>query len=354
MQKLSRLRKKFSDLKIDGILITDPVNVRYLSGFTGSSGFIIVSREWAVFATDFRYQEQVKQEIEGFDIWIEKTERTREIKKICDETGIKRLGFEAHHVTYQVFRALSRKRLKLKPVSDVVESLRIIKSPEEIAHVRTAVKRAEAAFKKLIPFIRKGATERSLALRLERLLKSEGCKSIPFDVIVASGPVSAMPHAKASDRKLQAGDLVIIDWGGESGGYYSDMTRTVLLNGDDLSHQRKIYRHVLEAQKRAISKVRSGVSAAKVDAAARDHIESLGYGDFFGHGTGHGVGLAIHERPVVSWRSKHRLKNGMIFTVEPGIYVPGFGGVRIEDMILIEGGKAKRLTSLPRRLNIIK
>jgi Xaa-Pro aminopeptidase len=354
MQRLFRLRKNISSLRIEGLLITDPVNVRYLSGFTGSSGFIVVSMKEAVFATDFRYQEQAKQEVAGFNIWIEHTERTREIKKICDKAGIRRLGFESHHVTYQMFRNLSRKRIKLKPVSDIVESMRIIKTTDEITNINIAVKRAERAFRKLRPFIRTGVSEQSLAMRLEHLLKSEGCKSIPFDVIVASGPVAAMPHAKASNRKLRAGDLVIFDWGGESGGYYSDMTRTVLLDGGDLSRQKEIYRHVLRAQSMAVSKVRSGISAAKVDAAARDHIESLGYGDFFGHGTGHGVGLAVHEKPVVSWRSKHRMRNGMVFTIEPGIYVPGFGGVRIEDMILIENGKARWLTSLPRKLNIIK
>ncbi|MBI4682854.1 MAG: M24 family metallopeptidase [Nitrospirae bacterium] len=220
-------------------------------------------------------------------------------------------------------------------------------------YIKIAIKRAEAAFKRLLPFISAGITEQKLALKLEELLKLEGCKRLPFEVIVASGFRSALPHAKPTDRRLKKGDLVVFDWGGECEGYYSDMTRTILINDRDISKQKALYYNVLEAQKRAIESVRAGIKAAKVDSAARDYITQEGYDEFFGHGTGHGVGLAVHEKPVVSWRSKEDIRENMVFTIEPGIYLPGFGGVRIEDMVIARRNKAEVLTSLPKKLKII-
>ncbi|HDH05132.1 MAG TPA: aminopeptidase P family protein [Nitrospirae bacterium] len=354
MQKKALLRKQFQKLKVDAVLITDPVNVRYLTGFTGSSGFVIISEKHAIFVTDFRYQEQAEQEVKGFKIKIEHTERTGEIKNICDVYGIRKPGFEDHHVTYGLYRKLIKRKLKPRPVTNVVESLRIVKSAKELSCIKTAVKRAEAAFRKLSPHIKAGAAEQKLALKFEELLKLEGCKTLPFGVIVASGEMSALPHAKPTDRKLKKGDLVVFDWGGECKGYCSDMTRTVLLKGRNISGQKELYYNVLEAQKRAINSVKSGIEASVIDAAARDYIAQQGYGDYFGHGAGHGVGLAVHEKPVVSWRNKELIKENMVFTIEPGIYLPGFGGVRIEDMVVVRKNKAELLTSLPKKLKIIE
>ncbi len=354
MQKKAHLRRQFQKLKIDGILITDIINVRYLTGFSGSSGYVVITEKNAMFVTDFRYEEQAGQEVKGFTIKIEHTERAREIKDICDLYGIKKIGFEDHHVTYGFHRKLVRRKVKLKPVTNVIESLRVIKSVREVSLIRTAVKRAERAFRKLQPHIMAGITEQKLALKFEELLKQEGCKTLPFEVIVASGSMSALPHAKPSNRKLRKGDLVVFDWGGECDGYCSDMSRTVLLKGRDITRQKEIYYNVLEAQKRAIGAVRSGINASVIDAAARDYIELQGYGEHFGHGTGHGVGLAVHERPIVSWRNKELINENMVFTVEPGIYLPGFGGVRIEDMVIAGKNKAELLTSLPKKLKIIE
>ncbi len=354
MQKRKKLlRESISGRRVGGILVTDLVNVRYLSGFTGSSGFIIITGRHSLFVTDFRYREQAGSEVKGYTIRIEHSERTGEIKDICDEYGIRTLGFEDHSVTFGFYRKLLKRNIKLRPFTGLVESLRLIKSRGELACIRKAVARAESAFKKLLPFIRTGVTERKLALKLEEFLKKEGCKTLPFEVIVASGPMSALPHARPSDRKLRKGDLVVFDWGGEYNGYFSDMTRTVLMKGRSISRQKELYYTVLEARSRAVKSVRPGIKSSTIDSAARDYIRAEGYGDLFGHGTGHGVGLAVHEKPVVSWRNREIIRKNMVFTVEPGIYVPGFGGVRIEDMVAVGRKEADMLTSLTRNLQII-
>jgi len=354
MQKKALLRRLLEKQNIDGILITDLTNVRYLTGFTGSSGYAVITKNHAVLATDFRYQEQVRYEVRGWNIKIEHTERSKEIKNICDIYNIKKLGFEDHNITYGFYRKLVKSGIKLRPLTNIVESLRIIKSPLEISFIEASVRRAETAFRKLLPFIKAGVTERKLALKFEELLKLEGCKILPFEVIVAAGFRSALPHAKPTDRRIKKGDLVVFDWGGECEGYYSDMTRTILLNGSNVSKQKELYYEVLMAQKKAIESVRPGIKASAVDAAARGYIRQHGYDEFFGHGTGHGVGLAVHEKPVVSWRSKDTIEEDMIFTIEPGIYLPGFGGVRIEDMVIVRKNRAELLTSLPKKLKIIE
>jgi Xaa-Pro aminopeptidase len=354
MQKKALLREKLAKARVDAILITDLINVRYLTGFTGSSGYSIITERDALFITDFRYKEQARGEVKGFKIIIENAERTGEIKKYCESYRIRTLGFEDHNVNYGFYRKLVKRKIRLKQLTHVIEQIRITKTEQELYDIRTAVKRAESAFRKLQPFIMAGTTERKLALKLEGLLKSEGCKTLPFEVIVASGPTAALPHAQPTERKLRGGDLVVIDWGGECNGYTSDMTRTVLLKGRSISKQKELYYNVLEAQKRAIFKVQPGVNAADIDKAARTYIKQTGYDEYFGHGTGHGVGLAVHEKPVVSWRSREVIKENMVFTVEPGIYLPGFGGVRIEDMVAAKKGGADVMTSLPKKLKIIE
>jgi Xaa-Pro aminopeptidase len=353
MQKKALLRKKLQKQKIDGILITDIVNVKYLTGFTGSSGYAIITKKDAVFVTDFRYQEQAKHEVKGFRIRIERGDRAKEIKDLTDEYEIRRIGFEDHHLTFGFYNKLLKKKIKLRPLNNTLESMRIIKSPVEIDFIKKAVKRAETAFRKLHPFIRAGSTERKLALKLEELLKEEGCKTLPFGVIVASGSLSALPHASPTSRVIKEGDLIVFDWGGEYGGYYSDMSRTVAMKGRNTVKQRTIYSIVSDAQKKAINSVRSNIKATVIDAAARNYIEQNDYGEKFGHGTGHGVGLAVHEKPYISWRSKDIIKENMVFTIEPGIYLPGFGGVRIEDMVVVTKTGAEVLTSLPKKFKVI-
>lgn len=352
-KRLSMLRERLSRAGVEGFLITDLTNLRYITGFTGSSGFSIITQKDAIFVTDFRYQEQAQQEVKGFTLEAERKDRAEEVKRLMDAYGIKRLAFEDHSVSYGLYRKLLRRGIRLRPLSSTIESLRARKSRKELSLIKEAIGRAERAFRKLLPSIKAGVSEQRLASKLESFLREEGCKNIPFGVIVASGSMSALPHARPTSRRLRKGDLVIFDWGGECEGYYSDMTRTVILKGRDTERQKKLYSIVLEAQERAIRAVMAGVRASAIDAAARTYIKQSGYDEHFGHGTGHGVGLAVHERPFVSWRSKDIIERDMVFTVEPGLYLPGFGGVRIEDMVVVRDGKAEVLTTLPKALQVI-
>jgi Xaa-Pro aminopeptidase len=339
--------------RINAFLITDMSNIRYLIGFSGSSGCAFITVKDQFFITDFRYREQSEKEVVGWDILIEKGNRIALIQDIFKKNGIKKLGFESS-VSYHFFRKLSHISLRLKAVEGLVEKLRETKDGQEFLCIKEAVMRAENAFMDVKTHIRPGISERSIALRLEEALKKIGCSRIPFDIIVASGPHSAMPHARPTDRKLQKGDLVIIDWGGEAHGYFSDLTRTLLLKGgNDIQKKKEIYHTVLEANRRAISSVSNGIRSKQIDSAARDYIKNAGYGALFGHGTGHGVGLQVHESPRISWNKSEPVRKNMVFTIEPGIYLPGLGGVRIEDMVVVSDKKAEVLTSLPKKLELV-
>jgi Xaa-Pro aminopeptidase len=354
MKRKTGLKRELPALGVDAFLITDLRNIRYLAGFTGTSGFMIITGQKSLFFTDFRYQEQVKIEVKGFDIKIERAERPDTIKGIVERYGIKKLGFEAHHVSYQMYRKLLRKGIKLRALTDTVEGMRILKTPDEFTFIKTAIQRAENAFRKLQPYIKVGTSEQKLAIKFEELLKKEGCKTVPFGVIVASGPLSALPHAKPTSRIIKKGDIILFDWGGECNGYYSDITRVVAIEGRHLKKQLKLFSVVREAQNRAIQTVRAGARAADVDGAARGVIRKKGYDRNFGHGTGHGIGLDVHEKPVISWQNKKTVKSGMVFTIEPGIYLPGFGGIRIEDIVAVRKDNAEVLTTLPRTLKVMK
>jgi Xaa-Pro aminopeptidase len=350
---LNRVKESLKRKKIDGFLVTDIHNVRYLTGFTGSSAFLLITKEEHIFITDFRYKEQAEKEVHGWDFFIQREGMIRVIKNLSRKTGINNLGFESS-VSYDVFAALSRD-INLEAVKSLVERLRQIKDIHEINSIREAIRRAESAFLEAKPYIRRGARERSLALRLEDRLKKKGCRNLPFDVIVASGPNSAMPHAKPTERKFTDGDLIIIDWGGESDGYFSDMTRTLLIDkGNNISQKKEIYQIVLEANKKATKLVAPGTESQQIDSSARNFIKKSGYGDFFEHGTGHGVGLQVHELPRITRKGRETLKQNMIFTIEPGIYVPGVGGVRIEDMVLVTVDGSEVLTALPKELENIR
>ncbi|MBI4685638.1 MAG: aminopeptidase P family protein [Nitrospirae bacterium] len=349
----SRIAKLRDSLRgISGLLVTDIHNIRYLTGFTGSSGFLLLTKKKSIFATDFRYKEQAEKQTKGWDILIEKGERAATISKLSKDLNIKRLGFEPS-VSYAFFQQLSKKGLSMKPVRDSMERLRAIKDEEEIVFIKKAVSRAESAFLNIKDYIREGMRENRIERMLEESLKKAGCNCLPFDIIVASGKNSSMPHARPSEKRLNQGDLVIIDWGGEAGGYFSDMTRTLLLQGPDLTKKKEIYNTVLKAHAKAVSAVSSGKDAKKVDSAARNVIKKAGYGEFFGHGTGHGVGIQVHESPLITWNSDDVIRENMVFTIEPGIYVEGLGGLRIEDMVVVGKKKAELLTTLSRELEIL-
>ncbi len=350
--RVDSLRSIIRRKRIDALLITNLRNVRYLTGFTGSSAFALVTLDRALFFTDFRYTEQAGYEVPYFEKLPEKGKRVPIVRSMSKKLGIRRLGFESS-ISYDFYVQLSKMGAGLFPQSGVIERMRMMKDSGEIEKIGNAIRRAEDAFLAVKPRIKPGITERAVALRLEDEMKKRGCSKAAFDIIVASGKHSSMPHAGQTEKKIEKGDFVIIDWGGEADGYFSDMTRTLLMAGPDMARKRQIYDIVNTAREKAILEVGEGRKSSEVDAAARQYISASGYGDFFGHGTGHGIGLEVHEAPRISWAGRETLANGMIFSIEPGIYIPGFGGVRIEDLVLIEGGKARTLTRLNRKLEII-
>ncbi len=353
MNHIPAVTRSLAAKGIDGMLISQIRNVRYLTGFTGSSACLLIAGRERIFFADSRYEELSKREVRGFDIIIEQYERPKEVLEKAKAVGIRTLGFEST-VSYAFYRSLLRKGVRVKGVTNLVEEMRRVKSSFEIKMIRKAVERAEKAFLEVMPHIRAGVSERHLALRLETALKKQGCTVIPFDLIVAAGKNTALPHAKPSDNRIRPGDFVMFDWAGEAAGYFSDMTRTFLMKGgSDLSKKIEVYAAVLNANMSAIRSVRQETAARLVDKTARDVIKKAGYGDYFGHGTGHGVGLDVHELPRISRFGREMIRSGMVFTVEPGIYLPGFGGVRIEDMLLVEKQGCRILTSLPKKLEIL-
>ncbi|MDA8106552.1 MAG: Xaa-Pro peptidase family protein [Nitrospiraceae bacterium] len=353
MNRLDAITDALGAKGIDGIIVSDLTNVRYLSGFRGSSACLLVTRKARLFFTDFRYEEQAKKQIRGFEILIEKEPRPQLLMEKARSLGLRTVGFEAS-ASYEFYRSLLRKGSRIRAVTNLVEDLRRVKDAYETVLIGRAIDRAEKAFTEVLPNIKKGATELQIAARLEEGLRKNGCVSLPFDIIVAAGANSSMPHARPTHNRIKAGDLVVIDWGGEAEGYFSDMTRTFLMHGSGIAKKKEIYETVLEANMAAIEAVKDGVRARAIDRTARDVIKAAGYADFFGHGTGHGVGLNVHELPRISRLGRESVKTAMVFTIEPGIYLPGTGGVRIEDMVLAGKRGCTVLTSLRKELEILQ
>lgn len=346
MERLQRMRASIVEKGLDALLVSQLDNVRYLSGFTGSSAWLLISDNDAILATDFRYVEQAKGEAPAYHVFQTKRELRDWFPGLITELGCRKLGFEAGSVTFDSHSRLSesmKSDLELVPTTGLVEDLRSVKDPEELALVRKAVELADAAFQEASVAIRVGMTEKEAAWEVERLLHQNGSEGVAFEIIVASGPNSALPHARPTEKAIRSGEPVVIDMGARFGGYCSDLTRTLFL-GRASKTMRDIYGIVLKAQTAAVEGVKSGMDAVQADRLARNIIEQAGYGEQFGHGLGHGVGLAVHELPTVGPASTGSLTDGMVFTIEPGIYLPGQGGVRIEDIVALENGSARVLT----------
>lgn len=342
MGKLTGLRESFSKNGIDGMLITSGYNRRYITNFTGTAGVAVVSAEKAVFITDFRYVEQANEQIEEFEIVQHKGLIIEEIAKQVERLGIKNLGFEQQHVTFAEFASYNKSiQVQLVPVSDVVEKLRLIKTDSEIKILKEAAKIADAAFEHILTFIRPGVTELDVSNELEFFMRKQGAVSSSFDIIVASGYRSALPHGVATQKTIEKGELVTLDFGAYYKGYCSDITRTVAV-GDVSDQLKTIYNVVLQAQLRGMSGIKAGMTGKEADALTRDYISEKGYGEYFGHSTGHGLGMEVHEGPALSVRSDTLLQPGMVVTVEPGIYIANVGGVRIEDdtVVTLEGNES--------------
>lgn len=349
MKRLQKLRTSIAESGLDALLVSRPENRRYLSGFAGSSGWLLISEKDAILATDFRYVEQAKEESPEFVIFQTKRELHDWLPGLLSDLGWHKLGFEADSVSYDSHHKLSEAlktthvNLELVPAVGLVEHLRSIKEPEELALITRAVELGDAVFQQAKTIIRPGMTEKEAAWEIEKLLRQEGSEGVAFEIIVASGPNSALPHARPTERRMRSGEPVVIDMGARISGYCSDLTRTLFL-GEASKTMQKIYDIVLKAQTAAIQGVKSDMDARQADQLARTVIEQAGYGENFGHGLGHGVGLAVHELPTAGPASSGSLADGMVFTVEPGIYLPGQGGIRIEDVVVLENGKARVLT----------
>lgn len=351
-KRLTELRKRMDEQRLEALLLLRPENKRYISGFTGE-GALLITAEKAWIFTDGRFEEQAHLEAPTWEVrFIKKTflEALAEVWR--DRDG--ELGFEDDFLTYRQVKQIAEHlpRSSLRPAAGLVESMRMVKDPEEIALIREACVITCAALRHLLGELREGMTEREAAGLMEFFMRSQGSGPPAFETIVASGERSALPHGAASGKAISRGELVVIDLGATCGGYAADLTRTVAI-GYFSEKQREVYEVVREAQESALDAVRAGVAAGEVDAAARRVIEAAGYGDCFLHSLGHGVGLAVHEEPRIAPGGEVLLEEGMVLTIEPGIYLPGWGGVRIEDTVVVRDKGCEILTPLKKELIVV-
>jgi Xaa-Pro aminopeptidase len=347
--RIDKLKRILEEKDIDAFLVSQPENRYYLSGFSGSAGYLFITQKYAVLATDFRYVEQVKMQAPDYTLFQISGSLSKWLPEVIDGLKIKKLGFESADITfdkYQNFSSIIGKSgldLQLMPFTDTVETIRTVKDSEEIDCIRRAAEISDKSFNYIAGIMRAGMTELELAWELEKSLREAGSQSMPFEIIAGSGPNAALPHAHPSERILKEGESVVLDFGAKVDGYCSDVTRTLCIGKPDADFN-KIYGIVLDAQMSAISKIVQGTTGAEADGFARSIIEAAGYGEAFGHSLGHGVGLAAHEKPSLSCVSEDILSENMVFTVEPGIYIAGWGGVRIEDTVIIKNGKISVLS----------
>ena len=352
--RLPRLRQHLDELGCDALVVSELTNVRYLTGFTGSAALLLVSADGVVFVTDGRYKDRSAEELGGAgveaDIRIVGAGADAAIAEAAHAAGAHRLGLEADHVTWSAQRRWADELFsagELVPVGGAVERLRLVKDDGEVARIRAACAIADEALSKVRPRLADGPTEAEFAAELDATMRGLGAADVSFETIVASGPNGAKPHHTPSSRPIAEGDLVVIDFGALVDGYHSDMTRPVAV-GDVGDDRRRMLDVVLASQDAGVRAVVAGVEAAEVDRACRDIIDDAGWGEAFLHSTGHGVGLDIHEEPRVGARSAATLDAGQIVTVEPGVYLTGLGGVRIEDTVLVTDGGCDRLTLAPK------
>jgi Xaa-Pro aminopeptidase len=353
-ERFNSIQKILASSRLDGILFSSLENIRYLCGFTGSDGAFVITQKESFFLTDSRYWTQTDQEVRGSQI-IHYKKKMEGIASLLLDLKLNHIGFESASLTFSSHQFLLERLAngaKLIPLEDELKNLRAVKDAQELTLIRRAIDISSNAFSHVMGILQEGVLEREAALDMESFMKRNGADALGFDIIIASGKRSALPHGRASGKRIEKGDFILIDFGSGFQGYHSDQTRTVACGKPSLEQQ-KIYRVVKEAHDKAIESVRPGIPISEVDAAARDHIRHQGYGEYFGHGTGHGIGLAVHEDPVVNIENKGLVQEGMVFTIEPGIYIPDWGGVRIEDMIRVTPHGAEVLTYLPAELKLV-
>jgi Xaa-Pro aminopeptidase len=351
-KRLAKLRERLAANNLDAAFLYSKENRRYISGFTGTTGYVVVTAKKAYFITDFRYKDQAQEQCNGFEVVIHGSSTLMdEIKNALQSNNVKRLGIEDNFMTVAMYETLRNKLegIEIAPLKDMLEVIRMIKDADEVANIQKAADIADKAFNHVLGFIKPGVTEKEVALELEFAMKKNGATDLSFESIVASGVRSSLPHGVFTDKVINNGEFLTLDFGCVYNGYCSDMTRTVFVGKAD-EKQKKIYNIVLEAQEKALKQFKPGLTGKDVDKVARDIIAAAGYGENFGHGLGHGVGLAVHEEPRISPLGDRTLEPGMIVTDEPGIYISEYGGVRIEDLLLITEDGCRVLSKSPKHL----
>lgn len=353
--RLAAVRQAVATAGLDALVVTNLANVRYLCGFTGSNGVLLVTAERAVLVTDGRYRAQAAREVQqaAVDVGLRIEAADLDGALAAEVDGAPRVGLEAAAITWDAQRRYADRFVgsELVPTSNLVELRRAAKDAGELARIERAAQIADAALAQCVEQLHEAPSEREFALTLEVTMRRLGADGPSFETIVASGPNAALPHARPSHRRIERGDLVVIDFGALVEGYHSDMTRTVCV-GPPSAEQRRLYDVVAEAQATARAAVRAGVATKQIDATARQVIEAAGWGDQFSHGTGHGIGLAVHEYPIMSRTTPGELREGFVVTVEPGVYLPSLGGVRVEDTVVVGATGCRSLTRFPKELEI--
>lgn len=354
-EKRQQSVRKIVDVnQLDGILFINLENIRYFCGFTGSDGALLIAPNETFFLTDSRYWTQAEEEVKQSRI-VHYKKKLDGIASLLSDLKLKKVGVEGPFFTLSSYQFLMKKlggEVEFISLEDEIKNLRAVKDSQELSLIRAAINLSTKSFSHIMEILREGAVEKEVALEMEFFMKKNGAEATGFDIIIASGKRSALPHGRASAKRIDKGDFILIDFGLRVQGYHSDQTRT-LVCGKPTPEQSKVYQTVKEAHDLAIEAIRPSIPIGEIDKVARDYIQHQGYGDYFGHGLGHGIGLAVHEDPVVNGENKGLIQEGMVFTIEPGVYIPEWGGVRTEDMILVTSQGAEVLTYLPRELTTI-
>lgn len=353
-KRIERLRSGMQEAGLAALFITNAYNRQYITGFTGSSGYVLVTSDAAYLLTDFRYMEQAGEQANHFEVVEHGPGVMTTVLELLRKHNVNALGFEQAHVSFMTHASYKADLtdIELIPTANIIENLRMIKDEQELQIMQEAADLADLTFTHILNFVRPGITEKQVALEMEVFIRQNGGTSTSFDTIIASGERSALPHGVASDRVIGNNEFVKMDFGAYYKGYCSDITRTIVL-GTPSDRHREIYGIVLEANLACLSGLKPGLTGQQADALARDVIDKYGYGAQFGHSTGHGLGMEVHESPGLSKRELRQLQPGMVVTVEPGIYLPGFGGVRIEDDVVIKEDGIRILTKSTKELLVL-
>jgi Xaa-Pro aminopeptidase len=349
----NRVVERLEALDLDALLVTRLPNVRYLTGYTGSNGQVVIGRGGSIFFTDGRYIAQSAREVPDVERVIYSNDFPGTFRASANELGVRRVGFESAGVTHRLFRQLeSLDGLELTPTDEEIERLRWVKEPEELELIREAQRITDAAYDQILPKLAEGVSEREIALELDWSMLRAGAEDVAFESIVAFGENASEPHHSPTERRLRSGELVKLDFGALYEGYHSDMTRTVSF-GEPSAELRELYELVRRSQQAGVDAVRSGIEGKDADRASRSVIEEAGYGERFSHGLGHGVGLEIHEGPTLRSNSDEVLPVGAVVTVEPGVYIPGEAGVRIEDMVEVTDDGCRVIPTVTKELVVL-